>query len=97
MIAQAAEKYIAGFSDEFAQRVLIYRFTAYPMLSIIAAIAKEAAELKEGQAYGSNNIFTIDFDFKDVDNRYRVGKEEGNSNLLKRNRIIDVKKAIDGI
>ena len=97
MIAQAAEKYIAGFSDEFAQKVLIYRFTAYPMLSIIAAIAQEAAELEEGQTYGSNNIFTIDFDFKDVDNRYRVGEGEGNSNLLKRNRIIDVKKAIDGI
>lgn len=97
MITEAAEKYIAGFSEQFAQRVLIYRFTAYPMLSIIAAIAQEAAKLEEGQAYGSNNIFTINFDFKNVDNRYRVGEGEGNSNLLKRNRIRDVKRAIDGI
>lgn len=88
-----AEKLIIGFESNLAQRVLIYNFRAYPMLSIISAIAKEGQEIIEaGGTYDQGNIFGITI--SGVNNQWIGGRK---NSYLKYKRVQKVKKLIDEI
>ena len=98
MIAEMAEKYLIGFSNERAQQMLIFNYRAYPMLTIMSAIADQAASSVEaGNYYGSissGDIFSISFSAASND---FVGQPGRNNPYLKMRRIERVRKAIEGL
>lgn len=66
LINEHAEKFIAGFDPNITQRLLIVNFKAYPVLSIIQEIVKEASEKAREGIYGEkdSDLFTIVLDGK---------------------------------
>lgn len=94
LVAQAAEKYIIGYTQTEAQRLLIHNYTAYPVLSILSAIARQAQEkMANSGEYVNKTIFNIDFDnIYKIKNTWATG--EGSPNELKLQRI---KETVDVI
>lgn len=97
LVAQAAEKYIIGYSQKEAQRVMIHNYKAYPILSVLAAIAQQASEkTKDGGQYIRNAIFNIQFDnLYKVKNQWKTG--DGSPDELKLSRIQETVAAINAI
>lgn len=97
MIAAMAEKYIIGYSTEFAQRIMIHNFKAYPILTILSAIAEQAKEQVERNGIVNTRglIFSIVFDdLYKIKNTWKGDSRENNLDL-KLQRIREVKAAID--
>lgn len=95
ILCDFAEKFIAGFDIKTAQRIMVHNFTAYPILSIIAAIAKQGTDMiNSGKEYGNNSIMGIQISRGGLDNRW-IG--EDNSIALKTQRVKKVKNFIDNI
>lgn len=101
IIAEMAEKYIIGFSTTRAQQVLIFNYRAYPMLTIISAIADDAASTvaSSDRGYGSlssGDIFSVSF--TEAGNPFKVGKNSTRDNpFFKMQRIQEVKAKINGL
>lgn len=90
LIVNFVEKFLIGFNDATAQRLIIHNFVAYPTLSILSAIAKESGEqTSQGDLYGHNsNIFNVYFGNAQSENTW-----EGERNILNEdNRLKRIKK-----
>lgn len=104
MVAQAAEKYIIGYTQTTASQLMIHNFRAYPILTILSAIAEQASQkTNNGGTYGGRgSIFRIDFDdaykLDKVTNWIVVGGDASiQSTEAKIQRIKDTKSKIDAI
>lgn len=97
LIAKFAENFLIGFNTAEAQRVLVYNFRAYPVLTILADIVNDAKNaVREGNLYGSlssGDLFSISLTKSAVDNSW-VGQKDITN---KANKAVRVKRAYNQI